>query len=117
MRRGVETIAAGHKDRPYGTFTSYVAFDRDEEPQLQRALESVQPDVVLDLACAKPKQVEAMIRSFARHRYVFVASDVVYPDIHGAPAAEPASVPRDGLPPAAIDDVAGHRCDETGLSR
>ncbi|TMD72573.1 MAG: NAD-dependent epimerase/dehydratase family protein, partial [Chloroflexi bacterium] len=28
MRRGVETIAAGRKDRPYGTFTSYVAFDR-----------------------------------------------------------------------------------------
>ena len=68
MRRGVETIAAGRRDRPYGTFTSYVAFDRDEEPQLQRALESVQPDVVLDLACYKPKQVEAMIRSFAGQR-------------------------------------------------
>ena len=28
MRRGVETVAAGRKDRPYGTFTSYVAYDR-----------------------------------------------------------------------------------------
>ncbi|TMC81373.1 MAG: NAD-dependent epimerase/dehydratase family protein [Chloroflexi bacterium] len=38
MRRGVETIAAGRKDRPYGTFTSYVAFDRTDEDQLDRRL-------------------------------------------------------------------------------
>ena len=117
MRRGVETIAAGRKDRPYGTFTSYVAFDRDEEPQLQRALESVQPDVVLDLACYKPMQVEAMIRSFTGHRYVFVSSGVVYPDIDGRPAAEDDFVPLDGLPPAELDYMAGKRWCETVLSR
>ena len=117
MRRGVETIAAGRKDRPNGTFTSYVAFDRDEEPQLQRALESVQPDVVLDLACYKPKQVEAMIRTFAGHRYVFVSSGVVYPDIDGRPAAEADFVPLDGLPPAELDYMAGKRWCETVLSR
>ena len=117
MRRGVETIAAGRKDRPYGTFTSYVAFDRDEEPQLQRALESVQPDVVLDLACYKPMQVEAMIRSFTGHRYVFVSSGVVYPDIDGRPAAEADFVPLDGLPPAELDYMAGKRWCETVLSR
>ena len=49
MRRGVETIAAGRTERPYGTFTSYVAFDRTDEAQLQRALETTEPDVVLDL--------------------------------------------------------------------
>src|SRR5438093_206319 len=86
MRRGVETIAAGRRDRPYGTFTSYVAFDRDDEAQLKRALESVQPDVVLDLAGDEPMQVEAMIRSFKGDRYVFVSSGVVYPDIDGRPA-------------------------------
>ena len=46
MRRGVETIAAGRKDRPYGTFTSYVAFDRADEAQLVRALKQVEPDVL-----------------------------------------------------------------------
>jgi nucleoside-diphosphate-sugar epimerase len=50
MRRGVETIAAGRKDRPYGTFTSYVAFDCTDATQVKRTVESTQPDVVLDLA-------------------------------------------------------------------
>ena len=117
MRRGVETIAAGRTERPYGTFTSYVAFDRDDEPQLKRTLESVQPDVVLDLACYKPKQVEAMIGSFTGQRYVFVSSGVVYPDIDGRPAAEDDFVPLDGAPPAELDYMAGKRWCETELSR
>ena len=54
MRRGVETIAAGRKDRPFGTFTSYVAFDRTDEEQLARVLRDTQPDVLLDLACYQP---------------------------------------------------------------
>src|SRR3989442_6319360 len=107
MRRGVETVAAGRKDRPYGTFTSYVAFDRDDEAQLERALESVQPDVVLDLACDEPKQVDAMIRRFKGDRYVFVSSGIVYPDIDGRPAGEDDFVPLDGEPPAEVDYMAG----------
>ena len=63
MRRGVETIAAGRTERPYGTFTSYVAFDRTDEAQLQRALETTEPDVVLDLACWEPSEVEAVARA------------------------------------------------------
>src|SRR5207249_12224273 len=86
-------------------------------PHLQRALESVQPDVVLDLACYRPKQVEAMIRSFTGHRYVFVSSGVVYPDIDSRPAAEDDFVPLDGLPPAELDYMAGKRWCETALSR
>ncbi len=117
MRRGVETIAAGTKDRPYGTFTSYVAFDRDDEGQLKRALESVQPDVVLDLAGDEPMQVEAMIRSFNGNRYVFVSSGIVYPDIDGRPAGEDDFVPLDGQPPAEVDYMAGKRWCETVLSR
>ena len=117
MRRGVETIAAGRRDRPYGTFTSYVAFDRDDEAQLKRALESVQPDVVLDLAGDEPMQVEAMIRSFKGDRYVFVSSGVVYPDIDGRPAGEEDFVPLDGQPPAEVDYMAGKRWCETILSR
>ncbi len=117
MRRGVETIAAGRKDRPYGTFTSYVAFDRDDEAQLNRALESVQPDVVLDLACYEPTQVEAMIRLFHGVRYVFVSSGVIYPDIDGRPANEDDFVPLDGKPPPEVDYMAGKRWCETVLSR
>jgi len=60
MRRGVETIAAGRKERPYGTFTSYVAFDRTDEDQLVRALAQTQPDVLLDLACYQPGEVDAV---------------------------------------------------------
>ena len=117
MRRGVETIASGRKDRPYGTFTSYVAFDRDDEAQLKRALESVQPDVVLDLAGDEPMQVEAMIRSFKGDRYVFVSSGIVYPDIDGRPAGEDDFAPLDGQPPAEVDYMAGKRWCETVLSR
>jgi nucleoside-diphosphate-sugar epimerase len=117
MRRGVETIAAGRKDRPYGTFTSYIAFDRDDESQLKRALESAQPDVVLDLACYKPGQVEAMIRSFKGERYVFVSSGVVYPDIDGRPAREEDFGPLEGAAPVELDYAAGKRWCETVLSR
>jgi nucleoside-diphosphate-sugar epimerase len=117
MRRGIETIAAGRKDRPYGTFTSYVAFDRDDEVELARALESVQPDVVLDLACYMPKQVEAVIRTFKRDRYVFVSSGVVYPDIDGRPAGEDDFVPLDGEPPSELDYAEGKRWCETALAR
>src|SRR5712691_3958952 len=117
MRRGVETIAAGRKDRPYGTFTSYVAFDRDDEAQLNRALESVQPDVVLDLACYEPTQVEAMIRLFHGDRYVFESTGVIYPDIDGRPANEDDFVPLDGEPPPEVDYMAGKRWCETVLSR
>src|SRR5437899_10416211 len=64
MRRGVETIAAGRKERPYGTFTSYVAFDRNDEEQLARALAQTEPDVLLDLACFQPREVQAVARQF-----------------------------------------------------
>ena len=116
MRRGVETIAAGRTDRPYGTFTSYVAFDREDQAQLQRALEAVQPDVVLDMACFEPKQVEAMIRSFNGERYVFVSSGIVYPDIEGRPASEDDFLPLEGEPPAEVDYKAGKRWCETVLA-
>src|SRR5690349_901516 len=85
MRRGVETIAAGRTERPYGTFTSYVAFDRTDEAQLKRTLEEVKPDVLLDLACYRPKEIEAVARVFSGERYIFVSTGV-YPDLHGKPA-------------------------------
>jgi len=116
MRRGVETIAAGRKDRPYGTFTSYVAFDRTDEDQLSRALTQTQPDVLLDLACYQPNEVEAVARHFKGERYVFVSTGV-YPDLHGKPAREEDFVPLSGKAPEALDYREGKRWCETALSR
>jgi nucleoside-diphosphate-sugar epimerase len=116
MRRGVETIAAGRKDRPYGTFTSYVAFDRTDEDQLTRALAQTQPDVLLDLACYQPHEVEAVARQFKGQRYVFVSTGV-YPDLHGKPAREEDFAPLSGKAPGALDYREGKRWCETALTR
>lgn len=116
MRRGVETIAAGRKERPYGTFTSYVAFDRTDEAQLARALKQTQPDVLLDLACYQPHEVEAVARNFTGERYIFVSTGV-YPDLQGKPAREEDFVPLRGDPPAKLDYREGKRWCETLLTR
>ena len=116
MRRGVETIAAGRTERPYGTFTSYVAFDRNDEGELERALVRTEPDVVLDLACYLPGQVDAVARTFRGQRYVFVSTGV-YPDLRGRPAREEDFIPLDGDPPEALDYRDGKRWCETVLTR
>lgn len=116
MRRGVETIAAGRKDRAYGTFTSYVAFDRTDEDQLAAALTHTQPDVLLDLACYQPHEVVVAARHFKGERYVFVSTGV-YPDVPGRPAREEDFVPLAGDPPDALDYREGKRWCETALSR
>jgi nucleoside-diphosphate-sugar epimerase len=116
MRRGVETIAAGRKERPYGVFTSYVAFDRTDEEQLKRALAQVEPDVLLDLACYQPHEVEAVIRNFKGDRYVFVSTGV-YPNLNGKPAREEDFVPLAGDPPAALEYMDGKRWCETLIAR
>jgi nucleoside-diphosphate-sugar epimerase len=116
MRRGVETIAAGRKERPYGVFTSYVAFDRTDEGQLARALAQTEPDVLLDLACYQPRDVEAVGRQFKGERYVFVSTGV-YPDLHGQPAREEDFVPLHGEPPATLEYLDGKRWCETLLAR
>lgn len=116
MRRGVETVAAGRKDRPYGTFTSYVAFDRTDEDQLSRALDQVQPDVLLDLACYQPREVLAVARRFQGARYIFVSTGV-YPNLHGKPAREDDFKPLEGEPPEPLDYLEGKRWCETMLAR
>ena len=116
MRRGVETIASGRKERPYGTFTSYVAFDRTDEAQLAKALAQTEPDVVLDLACYQPRDVEAVARQFRGTRYVFVSTGV-YPDLHGKRATEDDFQPLAGEPPPDLDYLDGKRWCETGLTR
>src|SRR5260370_8084196 len=116
MRRGVETIAAGRKDRAYGTFTSYVAFDGTDEDEVARGLAQTQPDVLLDLACYQPHEIKAIARNFKGDRYVFVSTGV-YPDLHGKPAREEDFAPLSGEPPDSLDYREGKRWCETMLSR
>ena len=116
MRRGVETIAAGRTDRPYGTFTSYVAFDRTDEDRLRLTLDEVHPDVLLDLACYRPQEVEAAMRHFKGERYIFVSTGV-YPHLQGKPAREEDFVPLEGDVPDALDYLEGKRWCETVLAR
>jgi nucleoside-diphosphate-sugar epimerase len=116
MRRGIETVAAGRKERPYGVFTSYVAFDRSDKYQLQQALAEVQPDVLLDLACYQPREMAEAIRAFKGDRYVFVSSDV-YTNLEGKPAREEDFVPLAGEPPETLEYMDGKRWCETLLAR
>jgi nucleoside-diphosphate-sugar epimerase len=118
MRRGVETIAASRTAHPYGTFTSHRAFDRRDEAQLRRVLDEVRPDVLLDLACYQPADVEAVIGMFRGDRYVFVSTGV-YPPLHGRPAREDDFVPLDGEPPGrdGLEYFEGKRWCETLLAR
>lgn len=125
MRRGVETIAAGRSPKPYGTFTSHVAFDRGDREQLARALEATRPDVLLDLAAFRPADVQAAMELFEGDRYVFVSTGV-YPNLGGRPAREQDFVPLDGEPPAfegsdtrqdLASYLAGKRWCETLLAR
>ncbi len=116
MRRGVETIAAGRTPRPYGVFTSYVSLDRFDEDQLKQTLDSVQPDVLLDLACFRPSEIEAAMRTFTGDRYVFVSTGV-YPHLNGRPAREEDFVPLEGDPPDTLDYLEGKRWCETVLAR
>lgn len=117
MRRGVETIAAGRTPRPYGTFTSYVAFDRTDPAQLVDTLGRERPDVVLDLAAYQPADVQAVLEWFEGDRYVFV-STAVYPDLHGRPAREEDFVPLDGPVPGEPQEYReGKRWCETVLAR
>ncbi len=117
MRRGIETIAAGRKERPYGTFTSYIAFDCTDPAQLERALSTTEPDVVLDLANDHPREVESIARSFKGGRYVYVSAGIVYPDLNGRPAREEDFVPLEGEPPADPDYRRGKQWCETVLAR
>jgi len=118
MRRGVETVAASRTPRPYGTFTSHIAFDRTDEAELARVLGEAQPDILVDLAAYQPSQIEAVIRHFRGGRYLFTSTGV-YPDSdEERPAREEDFKPLVGDPPAEpIEYREGKRWCETVLAR
>ena len=116
MRRGIETIAASRTPQPYGTFTSHRVVDRREEDQLRAVLDEVRPDVLLDLACYLPREVEMVRRLFGGDRYVFISTGV-YPELHGRPAREEDFVPLEGEPPPELEYREAKRWCETLIAR
>ena len=118
MRRGVETVAAGRTPRPYGIFTSFVAFDRADPAQLAGALERVRPDVLLDLAAFQPAHVRAVVEAFQGDRYVLVSTAGVYPDLPGRAAREEDLPPPEGpVPDGPLSYRDGKRWCEALLAR
>jgi nucleoside-diphosphate-sugar epimerase len=90
--------------------------DRFDEDQLKKTLGIVQPDVLLDLACFTPSEIEAAMRVFQGDRYVFVSTGV-YPHLNGRPAREEDFVPLEGDVPETLDYLEGKRWCETALAR
>lgn len=120
MRRGVETIAAGRTDRPYGTFTSYRMLDRSDRAQLEQVIADVEPDVVLDCACYQPSQMRDLVAVFRGQRYLFVSTGSVYPELQGKVADEDDFQQLEGEPDLAqepFDYATGKRWCETLLRR
>jgi len=118
MRRGVETISASRTPKPYGTFTSHVAFDRTDEDELRRVLGEVQPDVLLDLAAYQPADVQAVVRNFTGSRYILTSTGV-YPDLFAdRPAREEDFAAMSGeVPQEPLEYRDGKRWCETVLAR
>src|SRR5260370_13259748 len=91
-------------------------YDRTDEEQLGRAIDTGQPDVLLDLACYLPSQVEAVTRTFKGERYIFVSTGV-YPNLNGKQAREEDFVPLEGEPTEALGYPEGQRWWGTMLAR
>lgn len=119
MRRGVETIAASRTDHPYGTFTSFRQLDRRDPGALDRVLADVEPDVLLDLACYRPQEMQGVLDHFEGRRYVTVSTGSVYGnDFNGRAATEDDFRGLEGEPPDSdMDYATGKRWCETLLMR
>jgi nucleoside-diphosphate-sugar epimerase len=117
MWRGVETIAASRGVHPSGNFDRHVSFDRRDPVQLRSALETLRPDILIDLACFQPAEVVPVVEAFQGRRYLFVSTGV-YPDVFAGPAAEEDFVPLEGPVPEAVQGYReGKRWCETVLAR
>jgi len=79
----------------HGSFDRHVRLDRRDEAQLVTALREVEPDILVDLACFQPGEVDAVVRTFTGTRYLFMSTGV-YPNLFGKTATEGDFVPLAG---------------------
>ena len=75
---GHEVVSASRRARDEEGGIRHVVLDRTDEASLRAVLASVDPDVVVDMACFQPFEVQAMLRAVGDRRYVFGSTVSVY---------------------------------------
>ena len=115
-----QAVAAGHDvtafhrgetDADLPEDVTHVYGDRNDEADLERVAEEVDPDVVVDMVCFDPEQAEQAVAAFSGvEQYVFCSTvDVYHRPLDANPATEDA--PRDppvsdyGENKAACEDI------------
>src|SRR4030081_1564199 len=94
-RSGMDVVSASRAQQARGTFNRHVSLDRRDEGQLATALRDLEPDILVDLACYQPAEVEAVVRNFSGARYIFM-STVIKPILVGKTAREGEFTPLEG---------------------
>jgi nucleoside-diphosphate-sugar epimerase len=120
---GIEAISASRRSEGPKQFARHLVMDRRNESEVKQALKHIRPDVVLDMACFQPSDMEAVTNHFSGRRYVFVSTHV-YPYLDRAPREED-FVPMEGDVIASMKDplesgetyVLGKKWCETMLER
>jgi nucleoside-diphosphate-sugar epimerase len=116
-QRDKEVITASRTTDAHGSFLRHVSLDRRDNAELERTLRELEPDILVDLACYQPAEVEAVVRLFNGTRYIFMSTGV-YPNLFGATATEEDFVPLAGdVPVDDLDYLDGKRWCETVLAR
>jgi nucleoside-diphosphate-sugar epimerase len=114
---GVEVVSASRARATRGTVNRHVSLDRRDEGQLATALRDLEPDILVDLACYQPADVEAVVRNFSGARYIFMSTGV-YPNLFGKTAREGEFTPLEGdVPVGDLDYMDAKRWCETVLAR
>ncbi len=95
-------VSASRGDRHAGNDIRHVTLDRQDETALARVISDVDPEILVDMACYQPFEMEAMLRLVGDRRYIFGSTVSVYdrPESphHGA-VGEEDFIPRTGTWP------------------
>ncbi|MGI8608465.1 MAG: NAD-dependent epimerase/dehydratase family protein [Candidatus Dormibacteria bacterium] len=100
---GVDAISASRRTGGVDEYARHMAIDRQDEGDLARLLKEIDPDVVVDLACYQPFELEAIMRTTGARRYIFASAQNVYL-LNGRAPAEDDFVPLTGEVMARVAD-------------
>ncbi|GAC1341321.1 MAG: hypothetical protein NVSMB29_11610 [Candidatus Dormibacteria bacterium] len=116
-RSEAEIITASRSVSAPDNRGAHVTVDRRNESELKRVLADLQPDILVDLACYQPAEVDAVVRTFKGTRYLFMSTGV-YPNLFGKTATEGDFVPLSGEVPGGHPEyMEAKRWCETALAR
>jgi nucleoside-diphosphate-sugar epimerase len=102
-----EVVSASRGNRDGGDGISHVTLDRQDERALARVICELDPEVVVDMACYQPFEIDAMLRLVGDRRYIFCSTVSVYdrPDFpNHRPVSEDDFIPRVGVWPNRLDN-------------